>query len=761
MHAARRIQRFARSVVRIAASRIAIHIITVTYQISFAPFGMDANTSFFQLRLPSMRRTLLSLCVLQACSPSSWAEEIPALPHSLELEATDIVGTADYESAFGPVNGYHATRSASATRTDTSIHETAQSISVVSRDVVDDLGATRLQDALDYAGGVGRANNFGGQGLTTFTVRGFTTGEFYRNGFPINRGYPNMPDANSIERLEVIRGPATTLYGRGDPGGTFNVVSKQPTAERTVTLGSQLDDQGMKRGTLDASGPLDDEGRLGYRLNVIGEGGDTFRDHVETERYGVTPVLSWQASDDTKVVFEGDFMRNNHPLDRGVTRYAKQIGTASRDTFFGEKDAGKLHNDNNMAQLRFEHLLNENWTLAGGFQWLDGSLQGNAIEANGVADDGRTLGRNFNYRKLEWTDKDTQLNLTGHFSTMGLDHTLLTGVEVENYDYTSIIQRSSGAVSAYPIDIFNPVYGQPRPALTRTPTHDKENLKTYAAFVQDQVALTDRLRLLGSARFERFEHDYDTYVPGGKSWEASDNAVTPRVGLSYDLTDTVAVYADTARSFKPNTGASRQGDGFEPEKGKSYEIGVKWEALDRQLSVDAAIYQIEKRNVLTTDPVDSTFSVAAGEVRSRGLDINVAGNVTPQWRVIGGYAYVDAEVTKDNVLQSGTRLLNIPKNSFSLLNMYEFQDGELKGLGLGVGAKYVDERAGQTANTAFSMGSYAVADLLSYYKVNDKIRLNLDVKNLFDRDFEEGAFGNVYAYPGEPRTVQVGVSYTL
>lgn len=761
MHAARRIQRLARSVVQIAASRIAIHIITVTYQISFAPFGMDANTSFFQLRLPSMRRTLLSLCVLQACSPSSWAEEIPALPHSLELEATDIVGTADYESALGPVNGYHATRSASATRTDTSIHETAQSISVVSRDVVDDLGATRLQDALDYAGGVGRANNFGGQGLTTFTVRGFTTGEFYRNGFPINRGYPNMPDANSIERLEVIRGPATTLYGRGDPGGTFNVVSKQPTAERTVTLGSQLDDQGMKRGTLDASGPLDDEGRLAYRLNVIGEGGDTFRDHVETERYGVTPVLSWQASDDTKVVFEGDFMRNNHPLDRGVTRYAKQIGTASRDTFFGEKDAGKLHNDNNMAQLRFEHLLNENWTLAGGFQWLDGSLQGNAIEANGVADDGRTLGRNFNYRKLEWTDKDTQLNLTGHFSTMGLDHTLLTGVEVENYDYTSIIQRSSGAVSAYPIDIFNPVYGQPRPALTRTPTHDKENLKTYAAFVQDQVALTDRLRLLGSARFERFEHDYGTYVPGGKSWEASDNAVTPRVGLSYDLTDTVAVYADTARSFKPNTGASRQGGGFEPEKGKSYEIGVKWEALDRQLSVDAAIYQIEKRNVLTTDPVDSTFSVAAGEVRSRGLDINVAGNVTPQWRVIGGYAYVDAEVTKDNVLQSGTRLLNIPKNSFSLLNMYEFQDGELKGLGLGVGAKYVDERAGQTANTAFSMGSYAVADLLSYYKVNDKIRLNLDVKNLFDRDFEEGAFGNVYAYPGEPRTVQVGVSYTL
>lgn len=709
-----------------------------------------------------MRRTLISLCVLQAFSPFAWAEQVPAEHASIELQATNVTATADLESAQGPVQGYHATRSASATRTDTSIHETPQSISVVSKDVVEDLGATRLQDALDYAGGVGRANNFGGQGLTTFTVRGFTTGEFYRNGFPINRGYPNMPDANTIERLEVLRGPATMLYGRGDPGGTFNVVSKQPLAERTVTLGSQLNDQGMKRGTLDASGPLDEEGRLAYRLNVVGEGGDTFRDHVETERYGVTPVITWQATDDTKVTFEGDFMRNNHPLDRGLTRFPNQRGTPSRDTFWGDKDAGKLHNDNNMAQLRFEHALSDNWTLGGGFQWLDGSLKGNAIEANGrdsLGADGRTLQRNFNYRKLEWTDKDYQLNLTGHFSTGGFDHTLLTGIEYEDYDYKSIIQRSSAVAGTYPIDIFDPVYGQTRPALTRTPTHDKENLKTYAAFVQDQVALTERLKVLAGARFERFEHDYQNYV--GKSWQAADNAVTPRVGVIYDLTDTVAVYADAARSFKPNTGASREGGGFAPEKGKSYEMGIKWEALDRQLSVDAAIYQIEKKNVLTTDPVDNTFSVAAGQVRSRGFDLNVAGNLTPEWRVIGGYAYVDAEVTRDNTLRSGTRLMNIPRNSFSLLNVYEFQDGALKGLGLGAGGKYVDQRAGQTANTAFSMDAYTVVDLLGYYKVNEQVRLNLDVKNLFNREYEEGAFGNIYAYPGAPRTVQVGIAYTL
>jgi iron complex outermembrane receptor protein len=706
-----------------------------------------------------MRRAFVSLCLLNAVSPAVLAESAAAQP--VELQAVNIDAASERERADGPVVGYRATRSASATRTDTALHETPQSISVVPRDVLEDTAATRLQDALDYAGGVGRANNFGGQGLTTVTVRGFTTGEYYRNGFPINRGYPNAPDANTVERLEVIRGPATSLYGRGDPGGTFNVVSKQPLAEPRVTLGSQVDDQGMQRATLDASGPLSEDGRLAYRLNVLGEGGESFRDDVDSERYDVAPVLSWQVSDSTKIVFEGDFMRNNHPLDRGLTRYPTQRGSASRDTNIWETGSDNLlHNDNDMAQLRFEHLLNDNWTLAGGMQWLDGTLEGNAVEANALQADGRTLGRNFNYRKLQWSDRDYQLNLTGHFDTAGFAHTLLTGIEYEDYHYQSIIQRSAAGAGAYPIDLFDPVLGQPRPALSRTTTHDQEHLKTWAAFIQDQVALTERLKLLAGVRLERFEHDYDNYLPNTQGWQAADNAVTPRFGVIYDLTDSLAVYANTARSFKPNSGASRQGDGFDPEKGKSYELGVKWQALDQQLSIDAAVYHIVKQNVLANDPQDDAYKVAAGEVRSRGLDINVAGNLTPEWRVIGGYAYVDAEVTKDTSLPTGTRLANIPRNSFSLLNTYEFQDGLAKGLGLGVGVKYVDDRAGQTQAQTYTMAQYSVVDLLSFYQLNEHVRLNLDVKNLFNKGYDEGAF-NTYVYPGAPRTVQAGIAYTF
>lgn len=699
-----------------------------------------------------MRYAFASLCVLHVVSPLVWAESSAVI----DLPSVDI-DAASLRSVSGG-EAYRATRTSSATKTDTDIHEVPQSVSVISAKVLEDTNVTRLQDALDYGGGIGRANNFGGQGLTSYTVRGFTSSEFYRNGFPVNRGYPNAPDANTIDHVDILRGPAATMYGRSDPGGTFNVVTKQPQAEQKVTIGGQIDDQGMYRSTLDSTGALNDSQTLTYRLNLLGEGGESFRDDVETERYNVAPVIDWQISEDTHVTFEGDYMRNNHPLDRGNTHFPGQIGSGNRDTYVWEKGSDNLlHNDNNVSQLRFEHVLNDNWKLSGGVQWLDGELKGNAVEANGILADGRTLGRNFNYRKLEWNDQNYQLNLSGTFSTGGIEHTLTTGVEYEEYDYQSIIRRSS---AAYPIDILNPVLGQVRPTLDRTTTYDHEKLKSMAAFVQDQMHLTERLKLLVGARIERDEHDYDNKLPNSVDWTKNESAVTPRYGLVYDLTPQVAVYGSYSESFKPNTGASSQGGSFDAEEGKSYELGVKWKALDDQLTVDAAIFHTLKENVQTLDPLNTNFNVAAGRVRSRGFELNIAGNITPEWRVLGGYSYADAEVVKDPSLQTGTRLANIPRSSYNLLNVYEFHQGPLNNLGLGLGVRHVADRVGTTANSTYNLASYTVADVLTFYQLTPKLRLNLDVKNVFDEDYEEGAF-NRYAYPGAPRTVQTGFSYTF
>uniref|UniRef100_UPI0004653685 TonB-dependent siderophore receptor n=1 Tax=Acinetobacter baumannii TaxID=470 RepID=UPI0004653685 len=605
-----------------------------------------------------LKLRLLSLSIAQLCC-------IPAAFADTNNSSTTLA-TIKIKAQQASDQTYKVDSSSSATRSEIALQDTPQSVSMVTQKVIEDIGATRLVEALDLAGGVTRANNFGGQGLTGFNMRGFTSGEFYRNGFPINRGYPNAPDSNTIERVDVLRGPSSSLYGRGDPGGTFNLISKTPKSEQQTTLGAQLSSEGLYRTTVDTTGTVPDAENIGYRLNVIAEGGDSYRDHVESKRYGIAPVIQWQATDATKVTFEADILRNQHPLDRGHTRYPTQKSfNSSPETYLWEtgKYYNRLYNDNNMTQLRVEHDLGNDWKLNAGVQYLNGKLHGYAVEANGIQNDGETLGRNYNYRELKWQDTDAQINLTGNFQLLGLAHTLVTGLEYENYDYKSYIIRSSGDIGSYPINIYNPVLGQPLPELNRVTTHDRENLKTTALFVQDQIGLNERLSALLGLRFEHYEHDYKNLLPNTTNWNTSHDAFIPRLGLVYKASDDLSLYGNAAKSFKPNTGASRNGEGFDPEEGTAYELGFKWQALDNMLSIDSAIFYANKENVLTLDPVDSAYKVAAGEVRSRGIELNIAGQITPAWKIIGGYAYTDAEVTKDNTLQKGTALANIPKNS--------------------------------------------------------------------------------------------------
>ncbi|MFW2786878.1 TonB-dependent siderophore receptor, partial [Acinetobacter baumannii] len=541
-----------------------------------------------------LKLRLLSLSIAQLCC-------IPAAFADTNNSSTTLA-TIKIKAQQASDQTYKVDSSSSATRSEIALQDTPQSVSMVTQKVIEDIGATRLVEALDLAGGVTRANNFGGQGLTGFNMRGFTSGEFYRNGFPINRGYPNAPDSNTIERVDVLRGPSSSLYGRGDPGGTFNLISKTPKSEQQTTLGAQLSSEGLYRTTVDTTGTVPDAENIGYRLNVIAEGGDSYRDHVESKRYGIAPVIQWQATDATKVTFEADILRNQHPLDRGHTRYPTQKSfNSSPETYLWEtgKYYNRLYNDNNMTQLRVEHDLGNDWKLNAGVQYLNGKLHGYAVEANGIQNDGETLGRNYNYRELKWQDTDAQINLTGNFQLLGLAHTLVTGLEYENYDYKSYIIRSSGDIGSYPINIYNPVLGQPLPELNRVTTHDRENLKTTALFVQDQIGLNERLSALLGLRFEHYEHDYKNLLPNTTNWNTSHDAFIPRLGLVYKASDDLSLYGNAAKSFKPNTGASRNGEGFDPEEGTAYELGFKWQALDNMLSIDSAIFYANKENVLT------------------------------------------------------------------------------------------------------------------------------------------------------------------
>ncbi|WHQ70562.1 TonB-dependent siderophore receptor [Methylorubrum extorquens] len=694
--------------------------------------------------------------------PSSAAAQLAAdASQEVQLDELSVVGNGG--PASGPtggagrrVDGYLAKDSVSATRTDTPLREVPQTVVVVPDQVLTDAAATRVDTALDLAG-VGRGNNFAGLGLTEFTIRGFSTGEFYRNGFPINRGYPNLPDVVSIARIEVLKGPSAFLYGRGDPGGTFNIVTKQPLAERALAIGTQIGSFNQKRSTFDATGALDEEGRVLARVTGAVEDNGSFRDFVRGDRYYLAPVIAWKPTADTTITLEGELVSTATTFDRGVVPINGNIRALPRTFFIGEPGIPPVRNDNALGQLRIEHRLDPDWVVTAGAQVLGGRLYGDGVGAMNVLSDGRTLRRTFEHRDLSWSDLDLQLNLAGKFEIGSFRHTLLMGFEYDSYRYREIFNRSNANANPFVLDLLAPRYGQlPLPPLGSI-TNFLQNTQSFGGYVQDQIDITPRLHALIGVRLENLglvSTDYRT----GRTTSLQGTVATPRFGLVYDLTDAVSIYGNYGRSFRPNTGTDRAGRPFAFEHGEGYEAGAKFSLLDGTLSATAAVFDIRRTNVLTVDPVDPNFSVAAGEVRSRGFDLTVAGYLAPGWRVFGTYTHADAAVSRDNSLPIGTRIANIPADSLALQSVYEFQRPDLRGLGLGGGVTYVSQRVAGTALSTFRLPEYTVFNLISYYWIAPEVRVYLNVDNLFDTTYYDRAFQNRYATPGTPRTIIGGVA---
>ena len=661
------------------------------------------------------------------------------------------------------VRRYQARRSGSATKTDTPLDEVPQAVSVIPATVLDDLRSPRIEKALDYAGGVARQNDFGGLTMYEYSIRGLTTSEFYKDGFSVNRGYMNPQDPSNVERIDVLKGPASSLYGRGDPGGTINIVSKRPQNDRFARLDLSAVRWDRYRSSLDVNTLLDDEGTMLYRMNLAVEDNKSFRDYRSSERQFFAPAFSWELSPQTRLLVQAEVIRSSQVFDRGVVAPNDHLGSVSRSDFFGEPDDGEIDNNNESLQAEIEQDLNASWTVRLASHYKQGRLNGGATEASFLADDARTLNREYRYRDFDWQDSITQLELRGLVYTGDIEHNLLIGTEYERYAKDERLMRTRPIST---IDIREPVYGQPRPLFSVGPggrsTDRHELVHSRSLNLQDQMRLSEKLFGVIGARYDHYEHRLDNEVTG-KRTEQTHEKITPRIGALYQLTPEVGVFANASQSFKPNTGAPRPGTGtsFDPEEGVGYEAGFKFDLLDSRLGMTVAAFHLTKENVLTADPADSTYQIAAGEVRSRGLDLQLTGQLTDEVRVIGAYAYVDAEVTKDNTLASGSRLLNVPEHSGSLLGVYEFLDGGLKGLELGGGVNYVGDRSGNVADSGFELPGYTTVDLLARYKATQDLTLGVNLNNAFDRTYYERSYSNVWVMPGEPRNLSLSLSLNL
>lgn len=677
----------------------------------------------------------------------AYAEE-----NTVELDTISVTGDT-YESATSPVTGYRASRSASATKTDTALRDIPQSISVIPATVLKDLGSTSVERALEFAGGVSKQNNFGGLTLYEYSVRGFTTSEFYQDGFSANRGYPSTPDAANIERIEVLKGPAASLYGRGDPGGTVNIVTKKPQPEAFTTLQTSAGSWDRYRTALDVNTPLDAEGKVLSRVNLAVEDNNSFRDHVESKRVFVAPSFSWQLDPDTSLLVESEFVRHSSTFDRGIVA----APGVSRSTFLGEPNDGDIDNHNNRLQAALEHHLNDAWKLRLASHYKQGSLWGDASENRALNPDGHTLNRRYRERSMGWHDSITQLELRGLFDIGSWQHELLIGTEYEDYRKKERVTAIGG--SNYAIDLYNPVYGQPKPNGVRSGTDFFEQTKSHALNLQDQIIFTDRLRGMVGARVEHFEQSTDDFTRNVTSKQTHD-ALTQRAGLLYQLTPEVGVFANASTSFKPNSGLDAGGNTFKPEEGVGYEVGIKTELFEDRLSATVAAFHIEKENVLSLDPATNT-NRAIGKARSQGIDLQVSGQLTDAVRVIGAYAYIDAEVTKGEAsLPAGSRILGVAKHSGSLLGVYEFQEGALRGSDLGAAFTYVGDRSGESG-TRFELPAYHTVDLLAHYKATKNVTVGLNLNNLFDEKYYERSYSTYWVNPGEPRNLTVSLTLNL
>jgi len=700
---------------------------------------------------PPVCALVIALCSLGMASihPAARAAD-PA-----ELEAIAVYATT--ERADGPVQGYRATRSATATRTDTPIQDIPRAISVIPAEVLEDLGEDRIDRALDFAADVTRGNNFGGMSLSGYNVRGFTTSAMYRNGFANNRGTNTAPDAATVERIEVLKGPDSGLFGKGEPGGLVNIVTKRPQPQAFTRFKFSAGRWDRYRGSADVNTPLNQDGSLLARVNVALEDNDSFRDHNFNQRQVFAAAFSWQLNNSTRLTLDGEFLHNKNVFDRGVIAVNGDLDAVPISNFYGDPADKGVKNRTGLLQIGLEHALNDDWKLRLASQYYRGHLEsGYSHPYAPIASAPNTVRRSYLERDWEWNNTHHQLDIQGKFELLGWRHQVLIGAEYENHRANNQ-QWQTGTSTAYGVDIWHPVYDKPRPPYTGY-TNSASSEKSWAVNLQDQIHLTDTLITVLGGRYERITTFGRNNLTQAVTSDYTRDAFVPRIGLLVKLTPQVNVFTNASRSFKPNGVVESTGAAHPPEKGMGYEVGAKFDLFDGRLGATLAAFHITKQNVLTAHPDPMiTDRITVGEQRSQGVDLQVSGKVTQSLRLIAGYAYINAKVTKDNNTPNttGNRLAGVPWHNASLLAVYRFDQMELGGSVNHVGARRASN------NSTFELPSYRTVDLFTRWQTTDQVHVTLNLNNLFNKRYYARGWQTNFGLPGDPRNVKLTVAVEL
>lgn len=664
---------------------------------------------------------------------------------------------------------YYKTKSYSATKTDTPLKEVPQSVQIVNKEIIQDTNSVTLSDTLVYVSGTSYQNNFGGM-WDNFSIRGFSGHEntgmsLLKNGFSDNRGYNAPRDTANIESVEFLKGPSGSLYGNSEPGGTINIVTKQPKFDPEYSIESSLRSENFYRVSSDLTGPINES--LAFRLNVAKEKKDSFRDYIKSDRTVIAPSLLWSISDNSFLTYFGEYIEQKAPLDRGIIAINGNKNAISNKTFFGNPNDGDMKLENYTHQLKLEHYFSDSWSGNAGIAYKNNSLKGTASEVRpflNVTTDSVLL--RTRYRDYNSNDLAFQGDIKNVSTFADIKNTLLLGTELYKFEADTKMNNLNNSVRISNI-YSNPTYTTLLTGRGNLITDRNEEQKSLALFAQDEIEIGN-FRFLTGVRYDKIEMDTINNL-NKKTLTQNDYAVSPRVGVTYILNPEWALYATSGKSFRPNSGVDINGNTFEAEEGISLETGIKFESLDKKIGATLAVYQINKNNVLTgTDP-NGTYSVAAGEVESKGVEFDINGKITDNIKINLNYAYTNAEVTKDEggvidyltgsiVNLKGKSLSNVPMHSGGLLAMWEDNISIDSSYGLGAGISYVGKREGNYINS-FDLSSYTTTKLISYWKMDKNITFKLNIDNLFDKEYIISSYDRSWLTPGDPRSFKLTMNY--
>ena len=710
-------------------------------------------------------RSLSIATLLLAGTGPAYAEVATAGASADAGESAEAVESAPEIVVTGQRAEYGVRSTSTATRTNTPVKDIPQALTVISQRQIEDQALRSIAEVLTFVPGATPGTGEGNR--DQMTLRGNnTTADFFVDGIRDDVQY--FRDLYNVDRVEVLRGSNAMIFGRGGGGGVVNRVTKRSSLSPYREFAGAIDGQGGFRLTGDVDQPL--AAAVGLRINGMYENGESFRRHVDLERYAVNPTVGILAGPATRIDLSYEYSHDRRTTDRGVPSLDGEPIRGFDKVFFGDPDLSYAKADVHLGTIAVEHKLSDrltlrNRTLFGTYDKFYQNVYPSSIVAPQAGETGDQIALGAYNSRNDRTNLFNQFDLIWDGRLGGIDQTLLLGFEVGHQKSRNRRLSGSFAGGDNRFPLADPTVDAEvtfAPALTDADNRTRASVA--ALYIQDQIRISPQFEIVAGVRFDRFKLAFDDFRPGRVDFKRVDETISPRLGLIAKPMANLSLYASYGRSFLPQSGDQFSGldantDTLKPERFDNYEIGAKWEPLEGLLAT-VALYRLDRTNTRATDPLDPTRLVLTGEQRSKGLEIGLERSVSDRWQISAGYALQKAEI-RSRTAACDPEVANcavplVPRHSFSLWNRYDVSDA--LGFGLGIIAR---SKSYTSIGNQVKLPGYTRVDGAVYYQLRKGVEAQVNVENLFGADYFPTAHSDNNIAPGAPRTIKAGLRFGL